>query len=63
MLVVSPKLSLPLALRGVQAVTGQGGGLIDDSRVVAFALTPRFTAVLCSVPPEETFSIVVPLTL
>ena len=40
-LVVSPKRSLPLAYRGVPAVTGQRGALIGDSRVVAFALPTR----------------------
>ena len=53
-LVVSPKLSLPLTYRGVQAVTSQRGALIGDSRVVAFALPPRVTAVpFVPLPPRR----------
>ena len=54
-LVVSPKLSLPLAYRDVQAVRGQGGALIGDNRVVTFALSTRVTAVLLvQLSPGET---------
>ena len=44
-LVVSHELVLPLGYRSVQAVTGQGGALIGEGRVVAFALPLRVTAV------------------
>ena len=53
-LVVSPKLSLSLAYRGVRAAKGQGERLIGDSRVVAFSLPPRVTTVLLvQLPPKR----------
>ena len=36
----------------MQAVTGQGGALIGDGRVVPFALPPRVTAMLFAPPPR-----------
>ena len=53
-LAVSPKLSLPLGYRGVQAVTGYGGALFGDGCVVTFALPHRVTAVpLIPLPPRR----------
>ena len=45
---------LPLAYRGVQAVTGHGGTSIGDSRVVASVLPPPVTVVLfVPLPPRR----------
>ena len=50
--VVSPKLCSPLAYRGVLAANVQGGGLFDNSHMVAFVLPARATAVLLFASPR-----------
>ena len=53
-LAVSAKPFLPLAYRGVQAVTDQEGTLIGHGHVFAFALLPRVTAEpLIPLPPRK----------